>query len=191
MTDINQIITEWTYRLDSGYPTKDSDYDVLQDILQELTELEQPAIQRIVRNAKGLEEADPGEVEPESVTTTFTGHETEFELDEDMFFQILRERYINEMQDVQNIPALYKYITTKLPESDQIEIKEILLSKTPNPGFPLENGREQITGVAKTLYDAIANSGIKVTNGHFSELWFAIIFKGQVAGAIGPFEKKI
>ena len=27
MTDIHKILTEWTYRLDSGYPKTDSDYE--------------------------------------------------------------------------------------------------------------------------------------------------------------------
>ena len=53
MTDLNQIITEWTYRLDSGYPKTDSDYDVLQEVLQDLTSLDKPAIHRIVQKARG------------------------------------------------------------------------------------------------------------------------------------------
>ena len=30
---IDKIINEWTYQLDSGYPTKDSDYEVLRTVL--------------------------------------------------------------------------------------------------------------------------------------------------------------
>ena len=33
MTDMHKILTEWTYRLDSGYPKTDSDYEYLEEHL--------------------------------------------------------------------------------------------------------------------------------------------------------------
>jgi hypothetical protein len=58
MTDIHKILTEWTYRLDSGYPKTDSDYEVLRDVLVEKTDLARPVINNIVKKSKGLTEQD-------------------------------------------------------------------------------------------------------------------------------------
>ena len=61
MTDIHKILTEWTYRLDSGYPKTDSDYEVLRDVLVELTDLSRPDINTIVNKSKVLKEQDDSE----------------------------------------------------------------------------------------------------------------------------------
>ena len=60
---INKIINEWTYQLDAGYPTKDSDYEVLRSVLQEMNILSEQEIDQTIRQAKGLYEQEP---EPES-----------------------------------------------------------------------------------------------------------------------------
>ena len=51
---IDSIITEWTYRLPKGYPESESDYQVLQDVLQEMTTLTTEQRDQIVNQAKGL-----------------------------------------------------------------------------------------------------------------------------------------
>lgn len=51
---IDSIITEWTYRLPKGYPTSDSDYQVLYDVLQEMTAFSLEEQDRIVNQARGL-----------------------------------------------------------------------------------------------------------------------------------------
>ena len=61
MTDMHKILTEWTYRLDSGYPKTDSDYEVLRDVLVELTDLSRPDINTIVNKSKVLKEQDDSE----------------------------------------------------------------------------------------------------------------------------------
>jgi len=67
MTDMHKILTEWTYRLDSGYPKTDSDYEVLRDVLTELTDFERPVINTIVNQSKGITEAEPdNELDPNS-----------------------------------------------------------------------------------------------------------------------------
>ena len=52
---IDSIITEWTYRLPKGYPTTDSDYDILRNVLSEMTDLSDDDQDKIVNQAKGLE----------------------------------------------------------------------------------------------------------------------------------------
>ena len=55
---IDKIINEWTYQLDSGYPTKESDYEVLRTVLQETNMLSEQEIDRTIYQAKGLHEQD-------------------------------------------------------------------------------------------------------------------------------------
>ena len=51
---IDSIITEWTYRLPKGYPTTDSDYDILRNVLSEMTDLSDDDQDKIVNQARGL-----------------------------------------------------------------------------------------------------------------------------------------
>ena len=76
MNKVNEILTEWTYQLESGYPKKDEDYIVLQNILQESTDFDQSKIHRIVDRARGLQEdeapdipVDTGEIDNEDLET--------------------------------------------------------------------------------------------------------------------------
>jgi hypothetical protein len=54
--NINSIITEWTYRLPKGYPVEVQDYDVLREILDEMTDLPVAKKENIVRQAQGITE---------------------------------------------------------------------------------------------------------------------------------------
>jgi|LULU01.1.fsa_nt_gb hypothetical protein len=62
---INKIINEWTYQLDSGYPTKESDYEILRSVLREMSMLSEQEIDRTIYQAKGLTE-DEEDQESES-----------------------------------------------------------------------------------------------------------------------------
>lgn len=52
------------------------------------------------------------------------------------------------------------------------------------PAKSLKTGTYPIVGTEKELYEII-DEDIKIPNGHPSELWFAIVFKGLVVGAQG------
>ena len=58
MNKVNEILIDWTYQLESGYPKKDEDYIVLQNILQESTDFDQSTIHRILDKARGLQEQE-------------------------------------------------------------------------------------------------------------------------------------
>ena len=60
---IDKIINEWTYQLDSGYPTKESDYEVLRSVLRETNMLSEQEIDQTIYQAKGLNEQDEGFLE--------------------------------------------------------------------------------------------------------------------------------
>ncbi len=55
---IDKIINEWTYQLDSGYPTEDSDYEILRSVLRETNMLSEQEIDQTIYQAKGLNEQD-------------------------------------------------------------------------------------------------------------------------------------
>jgi hypothetical protein len=50
---IESILTEWSFRLESGYPKCDADYDVLRDVLREMTTLTESQQTDIIQRAKG------------------------------------------------------------------------------------------------------------------------------------------
>jgi len=55
---IDSILTEWQFRLKKGYPTTAADYDILRDVLKEMTTLSEYEQDRIVRRSMGLVEQD-------------------------------------------------------------------------------------------------------------------------------------
>ena len=54
---IDKIINEWTYQLEVGYPTKESDYEVLRSVLQETNMLSEQEIHNTVLQAQGIFES--------------------------------------------------------------------------------------------------------------------------------------
>jgi hypothetical protein len=50
---IDSILTEWSYRLPSGYPTRAQDYEVLYDVLIETAKITPSEARQIVERAKG------------------------------------------------------------------------------------------------------------------------------------------
>lgn len=53
---VQKILTEWTYRLPKGYPAEIKDYDVLREILDEMTDFSSTKKENIVRQAQGIHE---------------------------------------------------------------------------------------------------------------------------------------
>ena len=74
--NINSLITEWTYRLTKGYPDSESDYQELDRVLTEMTDLSETQRMAIIRKAKGLSEQEDDESQDildtneESIRTT-------------------------------------------------------------------------------------------------------------------------
>ena len=58
---IDSILTEWSYRLPNGYPTKSKDYELLYHVILEMTELTPLEARIVVNKAQGLnEQVDDG-----------------------------------------------------------------------------------------------------------------------------------
>ena len=168
---IDSIITEWTYRLPKGYPESDSDYQVLYDVLQEMTTLDTEQRDRIVNQARGLNE-EPGDEESQP-NTNQQGFSDAIE-----FEQYVLERYAVDNQKIIGLQSMYDAII-KSTQSDRL-INQLIKG---NGMMELYVGSYPIRGIYATLYDIIEHT-VKIPNGNQSELWFAIAFKGKVAGAV-------
>ncbi len=62
---LDSIITEWRFRLPHGYPTTSQDYNVLQDVLLELTSITESEAKNIVSKAMGIYDGAPIDTELE------------------------------------------------------------------------------------------------------------------------------
>jgi hypothetical protein len=160
---VKSILTEWTYRLPKGYPVEVKDYDVLREILDEMTDLPISKKEQIVRD-----------IEVNSTSNS--------ELENLVYY--IEDTYKVGGQEIQNLEIL----SQKVLESPNKE-KLLKIIYSDNPYYPLTRTDIRITGTALELYRIC--STIKVTNGHWSELFFAIMFKGRVKGSVAGDEDNI
>ena len=165
---IDSILTEWSYRLPKGYPTKSKDYELLYHVILEMTDLTPLEARTIVNRARGLNEDDPIEISKKSQPNSEFSNAQEFE-------QYIREQYSVPEQTISGLQVLYNQL------QDDVEVINIIQSNTPE--VSIQPGPFRIQGKFARLYDAI-ETNIKIKNGHASELWFAIVFKGIVKGAV-------
>ena len=165
---IDSILTEWSYRLPKGYPTQSKDYELLYHVILEMTDLTPLEAQHVVNRAQGLNEDDPIEMSKKSQPNSEFSNAQEFE-------QYIREQYSVPEQTISGLQVLYNQL------QDDVEVINIIQSNTPE--VSIQPGPFRIQGKFARLYDAI-ETNIKIKNGHASELWFAIVFKGIVKGAV-------
>lgn len=160
--NIDSILTEWQFRLASGYPKNVQDYEILAEILVEKG-MDPDAADRLAQQARGET--------PKPQTNSFFTNVSEFE-------QYILTRYaINERQQIIGLKLMYDVIM-KSPESDSL-----FQLITGNSILELKPGVYPIRGIYRSLYEIIETT-IKIPNGDWSEFWFAIAFKGKVAGAV-------
>ena len=168
---VKSILTEWTYRLPKGYPVEVKDYDVLREILDEMTDLPDSKKQSIVRQAQGLSEADEEQAETESPNTMLQfSNSAQFE-------QFIYNEYAMDGQKFIGLPLLYEKIQQSPSSNELMSMITDLRSTT------LRAGEYKIEGLDGDLYQLIRET-VKVPNGHYSELWFAIKFNGEVKGGV-------
>ena len=162
MINTNKILTEWTYRLDSGYPKTDSDYEVLRDVLTELTDFNPPTVNNIVNRSKGLTEQDDLILDLQTP---------------EQFSEFIYSEYAMEGQKFIGLELFFEKIQI---HPNKTQIMNVI---TDNRSTNLKSGTYEISGVDEYIYDLIMAT-IKVPNGHPSELWFAIKFNGEVKGGV-------
>ncbi len=171
--NIDSILTEWRYRLPAGYPKTAQDFGILRDVILEMTDVDLSEAEHIVRRAMGLEEAP----EPDA---DITDSNTDF-IDAAGFEKFILQRYTVDPQQIIGLPAMY---TVLMQNSEYDTSRTELLELIKNPKvLSLKTGIIPIRGIYLELYDLI-KATIKIPNGDFSELWFAIAFDGRVKGAV-------
>ena len=87
----------------------------------------------------------------------------------------IRETYLAPGQPINGLINFYSDVVSNS------RLQKFILDP---PKKNLRTGTYPISGMERELYDII-ETGIKIPNGHSSELWFAIVFKGLVVGAQG------
>jgi len=95
------------------------------------------------------------------------------------FSNFIRERYLSEGQNISGLDAFYKEV---ILSKDSDKLKVLISSEKTNK--TLQQGEYPIVGTEADLYNIISHT-VKIKNGHESELWLAIVFKGLVVGARG------
>jgi len=173
---IDKIINEWTYQLDAGYPTKESDYEVLRSVLQETNMLSEQEIEQTILQAKGVNEKSDFVKDLDFELPKGSTKYLDFN-DPDLFEQFIINEYAMEGQEFIGLQKLFEDINSN-PQREQLMDLITDLNKQ-----PLKPGEYRITGIQLTLYNLIKGV-IKVPNGHYSELWFAIVFNGEVKGGV-------
>tara|TARA_X000001316_G_C918521_1_gene32674 strand:+ start:47 stop:1063 length:1017 start_codon:yes stop_codon:yes gene_type:complete len=91
--------------------------------------------------------------------------------------QLIKSKYAVQGQDVLNVDNFYNSII-KSPNS-----KKLLNLITNSGNKKLSTSHNPIDGLEKELFDLIMQT-IKIPNGEPSELWFAIIYDGQIKGGV-------
>jgi len=94
------------------------------------------------------------------------------------FEAFIKERYLSENQSISGLDALYNKIILNDISGDLIKLITSETNKS------LKSGEYTISDTEGELYDILKRT-VKIDNGHESELWFAIVFKGLVIGAKG------
>jgi|TARA_R100000027_G_scaffold67588_1_gene67033 hypothetical protein len=172
--NIDSIIAEWTYRLEKGYPDCPEDYIELRNVLRERTDLSINEQDAIVRRAMGLEEQED-DVESDDLVS---------KKEQQRLITYIETNYKFNDQSINNLD----FFSIKILESEfKQQLLEIIYSNTPY--YNLERGDIRITGNALELYNIC--SIVKVPNGHWSELFFALMFKGRVKGGVAGDDNNI
>jgi hypothetical protein len=124
---IDKIINEWTYQLDSGYPTKESDYEVLRSVLQEINMLSEDEINRTILQAQGINEQEDDNITP----NVFKGGSPEYDnairsrlgLDANQPIPQVKQNYILDAGPISLDPADAKIVKILWPENLDSSIK--------------------------------------------------------------------
>lgn len=159
MDVFDKIIKEHSWRFSKGYP----DINIQED---------KDMLFSIVKSMVGEQEEESNEENPQDKETNTISINNS-----DSLYKLLTTKYAVAGQDIYNVDNFYNSII-KSSNSNQILS---LIEKGGNK--KLANGRYAIKGLEKELYDIIMAT-IKIPNGEPSELWVAIMYKGEIKGGV-------
>jgi hypothetical protein len=166
MEVIDKILREWSFRCHDG--------------IVDMNDPKKVAILNIILEENGIESSNLKDVNPNSETTPNT---PEKELTEaEKFEKYIIQKYAVPGQGIIGLQNLYIAIDKDPQKTDLLNIIE-KTSKT------LTSGEISLNETDKKLFNLIMQY-VKVSNGEPSELWFAILFGGQVEGGVKEKGKK-
>ena len=142
----------------------------LTNILERI-KLTKEDISGMIRDAKKEKVTEPEEVVQDTISEKIFSSLQTFEA-------YIKDIYLLKNQSITGLSTLYEQI---LRSNESKDLKELITSET---GKSLKGGEYQMTSTEGELFDII-DTVIKIPNGHASELWFAIVFKGLVVGGKG------
>lgn len=185
--NIDSILTEWRYRLPAGYPKTADDFGILRDVILEMTDVDLTEAERIVRRAMGLDEAPEDEdLQSEPTQISVTGIMESPEAFEAYVGKTYAYSAGTVVQQIENLDALYAKIK-QISQPQYDAVVNIITDTTPY--YTLRRDDIRITGTALLLYNAC--KVVKIPNGHWSELFFAFMFKGRVKAGVAGEEDNI
>lgn len=101
---------------------------------------------------------------------------------EDHMYTYIKKYYAVGDQNIEQINLLY-YELSKQPDSVKEDLIKLFDVSDKSLNLNIAAQTYTISGTHKILYDVIMNT-IKIPNGHESELWAAIVYGGEVSGAV-------
>jgi hypothetical protein len=166
MEVIDKILSEWSFRCHDG--------------IVDMNDPKKVAILNIILEENGIESSNLKDVNPNSETTP---NAPEKELTEaEKFEKYIIQKYAVPGQGIIGLQNLYIAIDKDPQKTDLLNVIE-KTSKT------LTSGEISLNETDKKLFNLIMQY-VKVSNGEPSELWFAILFGGQVEGGVKEKGKK-
>lgn len=180
--DINNIVSEWFYRLPNGYaahPYSKSELNTLKEILVEYNVSNwQQIISFISEEDEQAPEDEDQQAPPKEAETHESNEDFRNLLDSfEQFSDIIIRRYIQTGLQVNGLDALYQKILA-LPDTLQDQLRRIIGKRT---NRDITNGTFQMGQYEKILYDLIADC-IKIPGVSPAIFWFAITLDGIVNG---------
>jgi len=91
------------------------------------------------------------------------------------FTNFIKKNYLVPGQSIGDLTNFYRDTINNL------SLQQFIINP---PQKELKTGVYPIRGIDRELYDTI-NNNVTISNGEPSELWFAIVYKGKVTGAVG------
>ena len=175
--NITNLMNEWFANLPKGYataPYSESELQILETVLESKGIEPRPVI-----NALTEKDVDNDGKDDESPKDRFIANSQPWMQDVESFKQFIDDEYVMTGQDVLGLDAMFAEILV-LKDSDRKKVIAILGKST---NRKLNSGSYTMGKHERTLFDIIKRT-IKIPNGHFSELWFAIIHDGEIKGGV-------
>lgn len=180
--DINNIVSEWFYRLPNGYanpPYTEPELDILKEVLVEYNISNWQQIMSFISEddeqtpEDTAEQLPPKEVETHESNEDFRNLLDSFE----QFSDIINRRYIQTGLQVDGLDTLYQKIMA-LPDTLQDQLRRIIGKRTNRDLF---NGTFKMGQYEKILYDLVVET-IQIPGISPAVFWFAIVLDGNVKG---------